>query len=59
MDHPTPEEIKALRAKSGLSQPAFGALVYKGAVIVRKWEYGERKCPLDTWELLNIKILGK
>lgn len=54
--NPTPAQIRALLEQSGLTQPAFGELVYKSGRTVEDWLSGERRMPPDTWDLLNIKI---
>jgi len=57
--NPTPAQICALRADSGLTQTQFGELVYKSLRIVQDWEGGERRMPPDTWELLQVKIRAR
>jgi len=57
--NPTPAQISALRAESGLTQEKFGELVYKSLRIVQDWESGERRMPPDTWELLQLKIKAR
>lgn len=54
--NPTPAQIARLRSEAGLTQAAFGALVYKSVRIVEDWESGARRMPPDTWELVQIKI---
>lgn len=51
---PKPEEISALRKEMGLTQTAFGRLVYRSMRIVQQWEGGLRTCPPDTWEYLSL-----
>src|SRR5665213_3293820 len=38
-----PADIKALRTKLGLSQPVFAQLIGASAILVQKWETGERR----------------
>lgn len=51
---PRPKEIRALREQMGLTQAAFGELVYRSLRIVQDWEAGIRQCPAETWEYLNL-----
>ncbi len=39
----TPEAIKALRARLGLTQPQFAALIGCDAITVSRWERGIRR----------------
>lgn len=57
--NPTPKQVRELLDKSGMTQPEFGALVYKGVRTVEDWLSGERRMPPDTWELLQIKIKAR
>lgn len=54
--NPTPNQVRELIEKSGMTQPAFGALVYKSTRIVEDWLSGDRRMPPDTWEILNVKV---
>lgn len=60
-DNPPPAKVKQLREGAGLTQEAFGALVYKGYRVVQEWESedGRRRCPPDTFELLEVKIKAR
>jgi DNA-binding transcriptional regulator YiaG len=50
------EEIKALRDKMGLSQTAFGALVYANYHTIGKWENGvARPRPVSVARLEQLK----
>lgn len=55
MKNPTPKQIKAARARAGLSQAASAALIYKS---LRQWAYyesGKSVMDLTAWELFQIK----
>lgn len=52
---PTPEEIKALRTRLGLSQTAFGELVHAKLRTVQDWERGIAAMHTGLWELATIK----
>lgn len=62
----SPEELKVLRAKHGLTQAQVGLLartsVFKGekksfqSRRVQAWEAGENRMPLASWELLVAKL---
>ena len=54
-DHPTPAEIKALRARFGYSQTVFGEMLYVKLRTVQDWEYGKSPMPLGLWDLANLK----
>ena len=54
--HPTPEEIKALRARTMLTQTAFGAMLFVRMRTVQDWESGRNDMPLGLWELARIKV---
>src|SRR5688572_25133635 len=53
---PSPADVRALREKHGYTLKTFGELAHKSLRIVQDWESGERNCPPDTWELINIKL---
>lgn len=52
--NPTAAEVARLRAAMGLTQRAFGELVYRSERIVQDWEGGLRRCPPDTFEYLAL-----
>lgn len=62
----SPEELRALRTKHGLTQAQVGLLartsVFKGekksfqSRRVQAWEAGENRMPLASWELLQVKL---
>ena len=56
MTNPTADAIKALRAQSGLSQPAFGALIGASLRTVQDWEAERRNCPQSKYDLLVIRL---
>lgn len=49
----TPEELKRLRAKLGLTQEQLGAEVGVHRVSVARWETGEHKVPEPVARLLR------
>lgn len=51
----TPEQIKAARKASGLSQEQAGAVVYSTGSAWQKWELGDRKMPRAKYELFIEK----
>lgn len=51
---PSPEEVAALRARMGLSQPQFAELLYCSRRAVEDWEQGLRRMPALTWEIANL-----
>jgi DNA-binding transcriptional regulator YiaG len=53
--NPTPDQVKAARASTGLSQRAAATLVYRTARNWQQWEGGERKMCPALWELFGIK----
>ena len=53
----TPEELKALRTKHGLSQPAFAAIIDRSVDAVRDWEHGRRK--IDAFTARAIRLMLK
>ena len=65
--NPSPEEVKAARAKTGLTQKTAAALVYKSEIAWKKWEgkppeesvfkNTNRNMPPDTWELFIRKSI--
>lgn len=59
MHEPSPQEIRELRARHGLSQAALGALVHVQARSVQRWEAeaGQaRQMPAAIWELALAKL---
>jgi DNA-binding transcriptional regulator YiaG len=54
--NPTPAQVSTARTEAGLTQEAFGELVYKNWRTVQDWESGERRMPPDTWELIQAKL---
>ena len=55
---PTPQEVKALRLESGLTQTKFAELTGYKLRICQLWESGGSKMNTGIWELYQIK-LGK
>ena len=51
---PKSREVRQLREEMQRTQAEFGALVYRSAETVGKWEHDERLCPADTWEFLCL-----
>ena len=56
---PTPQQIKDLRLRAGLSQIAASALVHSALSTWQGWEYGRRKMHPAIWELFQIKVAAK
>jgi DNA (cytosine-5)-methyltransferase 1 len=54
--NPSPEEIRASRETSGLSQTQAAALIYCDMTAWQKWEYGERRMHPAFWELFQLKV---
>lgn len=52
----TPNEVRALREKHGLTREQFGKLVWQTERAVRAWEVGERQIQAGLYELLLIKL---
>lgn len=52
---PTPEQIRAAREATGLSQPAAAALVYSTRRTWQDWEAGIARMHPGLWELFRIK----
>ena len=50
-----PSTVVSVRKSTGLTQSMAAALVYKSLRAWQQYEGGERKMPLDTWELFLIK----
>ena len=53
--HPTPEEIRAAREKTGLTPPKAAALVYVDRTTWTRAETGQRKMHPAIFELFLIK----
>jgi putative transcriptional regulator len=53
---PTPDDLRALRQRAGLSQTEAAALVYATLNGYQRWEQGERRMQAAAWELLRIKL---
>ena len=53
--HPSPEEIRAARARAGLTQGAAAALVHTIDRVWRQWEAGKRKMHPAFFELFGVK----
>jgi len=50
MNNPTPQQIKALRIQSKLTQTEFGDLVYVNLRTVQRWEKGDMNLAPIIWE---------
>ncbi len=53
---PTPAQIKAERAKHGLTQAQAGAVVHAAERTWQEWEAGRREMNLANWELFTLKM---
>lgn len=52
--------IKELRKQAGLTQPAFGELMFGIPVrTIQDWEAGRRKCPEYVLKLIEFKIMSE
>lgn len=51
----TAEELKAIRAKQGLSQRAFAEVLGLSNVEIARWETGKR--PIPRWLVLLLRNL--
>ncbi|OZB49424.1 MAG: transcriptional regulator [Polynucleobacter sp. 39-45-136] len=56
MTRPLSEEIRAARQSAGLTQTKAAALIHATCRAWQKWEAGDAKMNLASWELFNIKI---
>lgn len=57
MTNPTPNQIRAARAESGLTQTEAAELVHAASYRTwQEWESGRRKMPAAKWELFLTKI---
>lgn len=54
--NPTPAEIRAARAESGLSQTAAARVIYCTLRGWQEWEAGNRRMHPAMWELWRIKV---
>ena len=52
----TPEQMKAARAKLGLSQPKFASAIGMSSSAVKAWEQGNNPIPLSI-EILTGHLL--
>ena len=55
----TPQEIKALRLKNGLTIQQAADMVHKARITWAKWEGGDAPIDLAAWELFKIKVGAK
>ena len=53
---PTPAEIRALRERSGLTQPEFAALGHAARATCAQWESGLRSIGASTWDLIRARV---
>ena len=56
MEHPTPDQIRALRDKSGMTQASMAALLYMTVTGYAMNERGERTMSKQTWQLMQILL---
>lgn len=59
MRPPVPDNVKAKRARLGMTQREAGQVVHCSQVAWGRWESGARKMHPAFWELFNIKTKGK
>jgi putative transcriptional regulator len=59
MNKPAPEEIKAARIASGLTQTAAAELIGKTCRAWQYWEVGERPMDPALWELWQLKAAAR
>lgn len=50
----SPQKIKALRKKAGVSQAVFAAVLNTSVSTVQKWEIGDKKPGGPSLKLLNL-----
>jgi putative transcriptional regulator len=50
----SPRQIRALRARTGMSQAVFAVFLNTSVSTVQKWEIGEKKPSGPSLKLLNI-----
>ena len=53
--NPTPEEIRAARARIGHSQKGAADLIHATERAWQEWEAGNRRMHPGLWELFHIK----
>ena len=53
--NPTPDEIRAARKLSGLTQREAAELIYASQSAWEDWEQGRRRMPPGLFELFRIK----
>lgn len=58
MVSPKPADIKAARAKAGLTQTAAALVIHSTLRTWQDWESGTSKMHPGLWELWNSKING-
>ena len=56
---PTPAELRAIRARLGLTQARAAELASVSTRAWIKYESGERSIPRPTWELFRIRAGGR
>tara|TARA_Y100000310_G_scaffold213365_2_gene214303 strand:+ start:1159 stop:1383 length:225 start_codon:yes stop_codon:yes gene_type:complete len=54
-ESPSPDEVKAAREESGLTQTEAAKLIYKGLRTWQQWEKGDRAMDPAFYELFLIK----
>lgn len=55
--HPTPDQIRAIRSASGLTQAASAALIYAADRTWRQWEAGDAAMPRASAELWCLALV--
>lgn len=50
----SPNKIKKIRCKAGVSQPVFARMINVSLAAIRQWERGERKPNGAALKLLNL-----
>lgn len=53
---PTPEEIRDLRSRHGLSAAELGRLVHSTGRRAQEWMEGKHRMHPGLWELLRLKV---
>lgn len=56
MEKATPQEIKAARARAGLTLAQSAALVGVSVRAWQFWESGQRAMPIAAWKLYNMQV---
>ena len=54
--NPTPEQIKALRERCGLTQTEAGAKLFTSCRVWQQWEAGDRRMHGAFWMLFRILV---